>query len=152
MTQPSSEDLVSRRSFLDWLLGLGVVGTLAAAILPIFRYLKPLPQQGASGPVHLSAQDTATLDHDQFVIVRSGATRLLVFEDSSQKLRCLSAKCTHEGCTVQYVPGDGVIWCACHNGRFDVDGRVISGPPPRPLEAFRVDKEGKDIVIDGKLT
>ena len=151
MSQQTSETRISRRSFLDWLLGLGVVGTLAAAILPIFRYLKPLPQQGASGPVHLSPQDTATLDKNQFVIVRSGATRLLVFEDHSEKLHCLSAKCTHEGCTVQYVPGDGVIWCACHNGHFDLDGRVISGPPPRPLAGYKVVRQGKEIIVDGKL-
>jgi len=54
-------------------------------------------------------------------------------EDPQRRLRACEARCTHEGCTVQYVPGESVVWCACHNGRFDLDGRVLSGPPPRPL-------------------
>jgi Rieske Fe-S protein len=40
---------------------------------------------------------------------------------------------------VQLVPADGIVWCACHNGKFALDGRVISGPPPRPLAAFTVE-------------
>jgi len=48
---------------------------------------------------------------------------------------------------VQYVRADSVVWCACHNGRFDLDGRVISGPPPRPLAQWRAQR-GADGTID----
>jgi Rieske Fe-S protein len=81
-----------------------------------------------------------------FTIVRSGNERIIVFEDGSQQIHALSAKCTHEGCTVQYVPGEAVVWCACHNGRFDLDGRVLSGPPPRPLPRYVVKREGEGNV------
>ena len=76
------------------------------------------------------------------------ATRILVFRDQSQQLRALDARCTHEGCTVQYVPAEGGVWCACHNARFDVEGRVLAGPPPRPLPryAVREDDEGNVLV------
>jgi Rieske Fe-S protein len=63
----------------------------------------------------------------------------------------MSAKCTHEGCTVQFVRADQIVWCACHNGKFALDGRVISGPPPRPLAAFVVagDLKGSVTVSRG---
>jgi cytochrome b6-f complex iron-sulfur subunit len=147
MPLKSADSPVPRRSFLDWLLGLGVVGTLASAGFPVIRFLKPLPNQGPGGPLRLTPDETTKLDNNRFVIVRSGTRRLLVFEDDHQKLRALSAKCTHEGCTVQYVPGDNVIWCACHNGRYDLDGRVLSGPPPRPLPQFPVQREDDSVIV-----
>ncbi len=136
-----------RRSFLDWLLGLGAFGFLASAAYPILKFLKPLPSAGATGPVRLEAEELQKLGSDGFVIVRAGTKRVIVFEDLNEKLRCLDAKCTHEGCTVQYVSGESMVWCACHNGRFDLDGRVLSGPPPRPLDGFGIHRDGDDVVL-----
>jgi Rieske Fe-S protein len=39
------------------------------------------------------------------------------------------------------VAGDELIWCACHNGRFDLQGRVLDGPPPRPLARHLVQRD-----------
>ena len=47
----------------------------------------------------------------------------------------------------QYRDDIGHIWCACHNGHFDLNGRNIAGPPPEPLEAFDVAVRGNDIVV-----
>ena len=142
-----SAEKTNRRSVLDLLLGAGVVGWLGSVIFPVLRYLKPLGAQTQNGPVKLSADDVAKLQKDRAVILRAGAARIIVLEDANQRLHALSAKCTHEGCTVQYVPGDSVIWCACHNGRFDLDGRVLAGPPPRPLEKFACQREADGAVI-----
>jgi Rieske Fe-S protein len=49
------------------------------------------------------------------------------------------------------VPGESVIWCACHNARFDLDGRVISGPPPRPLASYAIHEDADgDIFVDAE--
>jgi len=52
---------------------------------------------------------------------------------------------------VQYRAETSQIWCACHNGLYDLSGSVVSGPPPRPLEAFKVNLRGEpgqeDVVI-----
>jgi Rieske Fe-S protein len=63
------------------------------------------------------------------------------------ELRGFSAVCTHLNCTVQYRPDLGHIWCACHNGHFDLNGKNIAGPPPRPLEALVVNVRGQQIVV-----
>lgn len=128
----------TRRTFLDALLGLSALAWIGSVLFPVLRYLTPIARSGLGGPVKLAAEEVAKLEKERFVIVRSGESKILVLQDGSQQIRALSAKCTHEGCTVQFVPGDSVIWCACHNGRFDLDGRVLAGPPPRPLPRYAV--------------
>jgi Rieske Fe-S protein len=49
---------------------------------------------------------------------------------------------------VQYRNDSRSIWCACHNGLYDLDGRVVSGPPPVPLERYVVHVEGDDIIVE----
>jgi cytochrome b6-f complex iron-sulfur subunit len=138
--------VLSRRSFLDYLLGVGTLGLLASAVYPILRFLTPLKKTEANGPVLLTRDEVDKLERDRFVIVPVGNARVMVVEDSKNQLHALSAKCTHEGCTVQYVPREAVIWCACHNGHFALSGRVISGPPPRPLAVFAVKRNAAGAI------
>jgi cytochrome b6-f complex iron-sulfur subunit len=147
MEPESSAAAPSRRSVLDLLLGAGVLGWLASIAYPVLRYLKPISPQGGAGPLRLTREEQAKLERERSLILRSGATRVLVFEDAEQRLRALEARCTHEGCTVQYVPGDANVWCACHNGRFDLDGKVTSGPPPRPLARWSAQREPDGSVV-----
>ena len=65
----------------------------------------------------------------------------------SGELRAFSATCTHLNCIVQYRDDIGHIWCACHNGHFDLNGLNISGPPPAPLEAYTVNVREDEIVV-----
>jgi Rieske Fe-S protein len=48
---------------------------------------------------------------------------------------------------VQFNKDIGMIWCACHNGKYDLTGRNVAGPPPRPLEPFKVIIQGDEILI-----
>lgn len=144
MSDSSHSNKMPRRSFLDLLLGVGVLGTAGSALFPVFKYLKPLPLESSGGPIKLSDQERAQLEGDQgYAIVKSGSKRIIVFQDPSSQVRALSAVCTHEGCTVQWAEAEGIVWCACHNGRYDIDGRVISGPPPKPLAEYAV-QTGED--------
>ena len=59
----------------------------------------------------------------------------------------LAATCTHLDCIVQYREDTKQIWCACHNGVYDLNGRNISGPPPRPLKIFDVKVVKDEIII-----
>jgi Rieske Fe-S protein len=67
------------------------------------------------------------------------------------ELRAFNAVCTHLNCTVQYRADTSQIWCACHNGIYDLGGNVVSGPPPRPLEPYVVNLRGEpgqeDVVV-----
>jgi cytochrome b6-f complex iron-sulfur subunit len=126
-----------RRRLLGYLLGTSLVGWLGTILYPVLRYLSPLQTSASADEVVLGDKAKSDVLAAGFAIVALGSERVLVFRDPQQRLRACSAKCTHEGCTVQYKADESLIWCACHNGRFDLDGRVLSGPPPRALAAYK---------------
>jgi len=61
--------------------------------------------------------------------------------------RAMSATCTHLDFTVQYRGEVSQVWCACHNGFYDLSGRNVSGPPPRPLQTYEVHVRGQEIFV-----
>ena len=143
IAQPSTS---SRRRFIDLLLGTAAFGWVASIVYPIIRYLKPLPQTGGTGPTHLTRDEASKLEQKRFVIVPVSGQRVIVLQANDQ-LCAFSAKCTHEGCTVTYLPDQSVIWCPCHDGRFDLSGRVLSGPPPRPLVKYLAKKQPDGAIV-----
>ena len=154
MEQPVStvSNSTSRRHFIDILLGASALGWIASIAYPIIRYLKPLPQSGATGPTRLTRDEATKLEEKKFVIVPVSGQRVIVFQAQDQLL-AFSAKCTHEGCTVTFQQGQGVIWCPCHDGRFDLSGRVLSGPPPQPLTKYVAQRQPDGgIVISEERT
>lgn len=144
-----SETNSSRRSFLSFLLGGGLLATLGAVFYPIFKYIVP-PPSGEANVSQLKLPFTrADLEADpkKSRLFKFGRTLGIIVLADDGKLKALSATCTHLDCTVQYRSDLGIIWCACHNGRYNLDGRNISGPPPRPLEEYAVNEVGEDIFV-----
>jgi Rieske Fe-S protein len=80
-------------------------------------------------------------------VFQFGSRAGIVIRTPVGELRAFSATCTHLGCIVQYRPDVSHIWCACHNGHFDLNGRNIEGPPPAPLESYAVNVRGDQIVV-----
>ena len=146
-TLTTSPPKTSRRHFLDLLLGASALGWLASMAYPVIRYLKPLPQTGATGPTHLTRDESSKLEQNKFVIVPVSGQRVIVLQAPDQQLAAFSAKCTHEGCTITYQPGQSVIWCPCHDGRFDLTGRVLSGPPPQPLTRYEAHRQPDGSIV-----
>jgi len=74
-------------------------------------------------------------------------TRKLAYlkRENGGQIVAISAGCTHLGCIVTWDEAEKIFKCPCHDGRFDVDGRVISGPPPAPL------KRHKTRIDNGKI-
>ena len=136
----------SRRNFLNYLLGTSAVATLGAILYPIVRFVIP-PKVVESSASSVVAAKSAELKPNQGKIFRFGSRPGLLIETPSGEYRAFSAICTHLDCTVQYRPDERLIWCACHNGRYDLTGRNVSGPPPRPLEEYRVNVRGDEIVV-----
>ena len=80
-------------------------------------------------------------------VFRFGSKPGLLIRTNTGEYRAMSAVCSHLQCTVQYRPDLSQIWCACHNGMFNLNGEVISGPPPAPLDQFKVAIRGDDVVF-----
>lgn len=72
---------------------------------------------------------------------------LAIVRTGEHEVKALSTVCTHLGCTVYWQKDKKEFYCPCHQGVFDENGNVISGPPPRPLDSYRVEIEGKNVFI-----
>ena len=137
----------SRRRFVNWFLGTSVGAFLAAVLYPVSRYLVP-PEVGEStaGTVTLPIKpDDVKPNTGQ--IFKFGSRPGILVRTESGELRAFSAVCTHLNCTVQYRADVNHIWCACHNGHYDLNGKNVEGPPPRPLDSFVVNVRGHQIVV-----
>ncbi|HUE02713.1 MAG TPA: Rieske (2Fe-2S) protein, partial [Bryobacteraceae bacterium] len=95
----------------------------------------------------VSAGKVQDLRQNQGNIVKFGNLPVLLIHTSVGEWRAFSAVCTHLNCTVQYRESSSQIWCACHNGLYNLNGQVVSGPPPRPLNEFSVHIRGDEVVI-----
>jgi len=137
---------VPRRGFVELLLGGGIVATAAAFIYPVLRYFVP-PKTADLGGDSVVAAKVGELKLNSGKIFRFGSRPGLLIRTANGEYRAMSAVCTHLSCTVQYRPDLREVWCACHNGTYNLDGRNISGPPPRPLEAFDVQVRGDEIFV-----
>jgi len=140
---------VSRRRFAVALLGTGLAASLVSFLYPVVKYLIPPPTTDMGGDT-VSAGKVAELKPNSAKVFRFGSKPGLLIRDVEGQFRAISATCTHLSCTVQYRSDVRQVWCACHNGYYDMTGRNISGPPPRPLEAYDVHVQGEDIVVSRK--
>ncbi|HUL44546.1 MAG TPA: Rieske (2Fe-2S) protein [Bacteroidota bacterium] len=149
-SEHSAPEHQDRRNFLKWVLTGGVAALAGSILYPIFAYLKP-PKQGEVEVTSVSAGKLSDIEKDSGKIVKFGTKPVILIRTANNELRALSATCTHLDCTVQYRKDMGLIWCACHNGKYDLNGRNVSGPPPRPLDEYRVVVQGEEVLISKKV-
>lgn len=127
-----------RRKLLNWLLGGSVSALLASVAYPVVRFLAPprIPE-ASTRRVEVGPVNDPELVERSFKIVRFGSEPVILLR-VGEEYRAFSATCTHLDCIVEYDAGDRLIRCNCHDGRYDLTGRNVGGPPPRPLERFTV--------------
>ncbi len=133
---------LERRSFLDFILGFGFISTALAVCYPLWRYLNP-PASGEAATTSATVGKAAEIPPNSGVVFKFGAKPAILVRTPDGEFRAFTAVCTHLDCTVQYKADTSQIWCACHNGIYDLGGNVVSGPPPRPLERFTVNLRGE---------
>lgn len=136
----------SRRRLVTWLLGGGFTASLLSFLYPVIRFMNPPRISEASvNEAEVGAPQEFSLNSGH--VVKFGSRPVLVVRVGEDDWRAFSATCTHLDCTVQYRDTLHQIWCACHNGFYDLNGKVVSGPPPRPLEEFDVHIRGDRVVV-----
>lgn len=149
-----SENKPSRRGFLNIVLGGGALAALGSILYPAARFIVP----PAAGEAKLSqlklpfARADIEADPKKAKYFKYGRELGIVFLSDSGELKALSATCTHLDCTVQHRPDLGIIWCSCHNGRYGIDGKNISGPPPAPLAVYAVNEVDGTIFVSREDT
>ena len=66
----------------------------------------------------------------------------------TDKITIFDSRCTHLGCTVHWDEKKNLFICPCHMGMYYPDGRVKSGPPPRPLDRYLTKLKNGDLFVE----
>jgi len=143
MNDTPTDNSVSRRGFFQLTLGWLAAGFAASATAAgALRFLipnvlfEPSEEFKAGKPDDYADGSVTFLEDERVFLVRKGNT-----------FRCLSAVCTHLGCTVNRA--EQGYHCPCHGSVFDDQGVVKGGPAPRGLEWFAVTlSKDNRIVVD----
>jgi len=134
------------KEILDFIIGISGILLALALIFAAKIYITP-PMAADSSVSQVTVAKVGELPINSAKIFRFGNKPAILINTAQGELKAFSAVCTHLNCTVQYSQENKLIWCACHNGKFDLNGKVISGPPPRPLEEFKVNLAGDEIIV-----
>jgi Rieske Fe-S protein len=137
----------SRRKFINWFLNTTAGVFLLSIFYPVTRYLIPPKVEESTAATVTPPIKPADVKPNTGQIFKFGNRPGILVRTPAGELRAFSAVCTHLACTVQYRSDLGHIWCACHNGHYDLNGINIAGPPPRPLEPYAVNVRGDRIVV-----
>jgi len=135
-----------RRRFINWFLGTSAGASLAMFFYPVTKYVLA-PEVAEAQSVTSVVAKLAEIPVGNGKVVRFGTKPALVVREASGNLLAFEATCTHLSCTVQFRQDVSQIWCACHNGFYDMTGKNIAGPPPRPLTPLKVNVVGDDVVL-----
>ena len=137
---------MERRSFLNTLLSVSGLALLGSMLYPVVHYLIP-PESSGHSVDSVTAAKVGQLKPDSALIFKFGDKPGILIMTPEGQYRAFTAVCTHLGCTVRYRADIKEIWCPCHNGYYNLHGKNVAGPPPKPLTEFAVHVQGKDILV-----
>ena len=157
---PEEPSLPQRRNWLLTSLQASVMVTAGAIFYPVVRFLWPRPATSSGELQVIAPYRVNELRPDAKgrwpAPFNFGGKPCLLVRSSDGEIRAFNAVCTHVECTVEYRPQQGDIFCNCHNGVYDIHGRNVAGPPPRPLEAYKVTlgagRPGQEEIIVSRVT
>ncbi len=127
----AEEPQSSRRRFLAWLSGVGLVGSFGMGVLADLLFLKPRTTYGQPNRFGIGRPE----DFPSGVRMAMDPRRICIVRDGN-KIAAISTTCTHLGCIV--APSETGFSCPCHGSRYDTDGNVTGGPAPKALPWYRV--------------
>lgn len=130
---PHIEKSAKRRKFLLYTLKALVLVTL----YPLYRFLSFVrPDEFEYVILKEPLEEGGYLIDKRFVLFNRGG-----------ELICVSRRCTHLGCIVNFVADEGIFRCPCHRSTFTWEGRLISGPATRDLPRLQVLLENDHITV-----
>jgi cytochrome b6-f complex iron-sulfur subunit len=129
--EPQAGQAVTRRSFLAWVSGAGLIGSAIIGAISTLFFLKPRTTYGQPNRFNIGRPE----DFPPGVRLALDSRRVCIVRDGS-KLAAISTTCTHLGCIVS--PSATGFSCPCHGSRYDTDGNVTGGPAPKALPWYQV--------------
>lgn len=137
---------MSRGAFLGVIADALLAGIAGAAVVSVARFFLPRRAEGEVTNA-VVPQPASAIAAGSGLLFAFGRRPALLVRDQAGGLHAFLATCTHLACTVTFDPAQQRIVCPCHQGLFDLDGQVLGGPPPRPLEGLEVELDGDTIHV-----
>jgi menaquinol-cytochrome c reductase iron-sulfur subunit len=148
----------TRRDFFGILTGWIVAAIGATLAVPAVGYfIGPALKRKTLGWLHAGSISTLVPDQPVQREVEVGTQEgwfttqtikgVWVVKRSTGEIRVYNPHCTHLGCAYKWNPSAHQFQCPCHGGVYDLDGRVIAGPPPRPLDTLNYQIEGTQLEV-----
>jgi Rieske Fe-S protein len=136
----SKEHAVCRRQFVKVACGCSLA--LGAALIDPQRLLRTA---GAAEPLLVAHTDEIPVGGYKLFRYPSDEQPCILVRLSETEFAAYSQSCTHLACPVDYQHDERQFYCPCHEGFFSAeDGRVLAGPPQRPLPRYPVEvREGQ---------
>lgn len=150
--------LFTRRGFLSYLIAAvgAFIGTVLSISIAGF-VISPALKKGEAKWLLAGQADQFEIGKPnlvEFTITRRDGwvketqqKSVWVVARSAEEFAIYNARCTHLGCLVSWLPERQVFRSPCHNGIFAIDGKVVSGPPPRPLDTLDYKVEGGNLLV-----
>ena len=138
----------SRRSFLNvlWaILGIAAAAEFIAVITGFLGRGRSQKNSLVEGNI-IQAGNIESIPNNSVTANIQGRFYLCRMDDGG--LIALSSKCTHLGCTVPWDDKEKRFECPCHGSSFDITGKVITSPAPRPLDLYPVRIENSMVMVD----
>jgi len=135
---------MKRRDFLSLILGIFSATAIGSFAYPLIRFLAPPEEKAGIKNITINKDSIHTGKAKEIVL---GTTPAIVINRPVEGYIALSRVCTHLGCLVSYDEEGQRLICPCHAGVYDLEGRVLSGPPPKPLQRLPLKVEGNKIIV-----
>ena len=132
--------------FLNILIGGGFFAWLISLLYPVFKYLEP-PEIEEAKVSNVKIGAVEDMEKNSGKIIKFGNKPVIVVRKSDGEYVAFTAVCTHLDCIVQFRKDLKLIYCACHNGKYDLNGRNVSGPPPAPLEKYGIAIQNNEVIV-----
>ena len=138
---------VERRTALSWLIGgfLSLWGLGMAALGISFLKAPSEERRPTEGTVRCGKFSSLAVGEARFI--RHGSEPVFVVRVSETQVVARPAVCTHLRCILEWNASTQTFLCPCHEGAFDVNGNVLSGPSTRPLISYRVEVRADEILV-----
>lgn len=154
-----SDYMISRRGFVGGVVGL--IGAIMSAVvgLPVIGYVVSPAFKKGGGEEWITLGPASALEpgvptpfvFSQMKEVGWKRTRMsrtvYAVTGDGEKITVFSDACTHLSCKVHWDEEQEVFICPCHDGIFDREGKVVSGPPPEALYPFETQVENDQLMI-----
>jgi Rieske Fe-S protein len=142
------ERLVTRRQFAKFLTLTSLGMLVGNAWIVVRNLFKGTP--AAPAPFRIASASEVPAGSVRLFAYPGPNDPCILIRTAAGELHAYSQKCTHLSCAVYCDAAAGTLECPCHNGRFSLaEGRVLAGPPSRPLPRILVERRGDDLVAVG---